>query len=63
MDKLTDRADRAGKWRSAAGSIGIAGAAILMVGVVTFGATNVRPMTADSQANASEPTGPALAAE
>ena len=62
MDKLTDRADRAGKWRSAAGSIGIAGAAILMVGVVTFGATNVRPMTADSQASAAEPTAPALAA-
>ena len=62
MDKLTDRADRAGKWRSAAGSIGIAGAAILMVGVVTFGATNVRPMTADSQAEAAEPTSPTLAA-
>ena len=62
MDKLTDRADRAGKWRSAAGSIGIAGAAILMVGVVTFGATNVRPMTADSRADASEPASPPLAA-
>jgi hypothetical protein len=59
VDKLSDRLmDKARGVRGAAGSIGIAFAAIFMVSVITFGATSIRPMTADRQ-----PDGAAAAAQ
>jgi hypothetical protein len=67
VDKLSDRLmDKARGVRGAAGSIGIAFAAIFMVSVITFGATSIRPMTADRQpgtdaAAAAAPASPAPA--
>jgi hypothetical protein len=45
MDKM-DRADKMGFARRLLGSAGTAGLAVLMVGVVAFGATAIRPLTA-----------------
>jgi len=49
MDKL-DKADRAGTPRTVAGTLGTVGSAfvaLFMLGAITFGATVIRPMTAN----------------